>query len=92
MNTMATHSISNKPGIRGFSDKLRELDACYAGFVSHCDARTLDLLEQTDRVQFPAGTVMFRESDACQNFLRVLEGSVRVCKHCRWARGHPVSC
>ncbi len=81
MNTMATHSISDKPGIREFSDKLRELDACYSGFVSHCDARALNLLEQTDRVRLPAGTVMFRESDACQNFLWVLEGNVRVYKH-----------
>lgn len=81
MSSMATHSIVDKPVSRGLSEKLRELDSCYSGFVRNCDARALELLEQTDRVRLPAGTVMFRESDACQNFLWVLEGSVRVYKH-----------
>lgn len=81
MISRATHSVIDKQGSEGLSDKLRELDACYPGFVSDCDARALSLLEQTDRIQFPAGTIMFRESDACQNFLWLLEGTVRVYKH-----------
>ncbi|VAW79720.1 transcriptional regulator, Crp/Fnr family [hydrothermal vent metagenome] len=81
MRSIATDTLTDKPEPGGFSEKLQELDKCYAGFVSGCDAPALELLEQTDHVQLPAGTVMFRESDPCQNFLWLLEGCVRVYKH-----------
>ncbi len=81
MSNRATHSVIDKAEGGGVSEKLRELDACYPGFINGCDDQALNLLEQTDRIHFPAGTVMFRESDACKNFLWMLEGTVRVYKH-----------
>jgi len=36
------------------------------------------LLEQAKRLQLPAHTTLFRQGDACENFLLVIDGSVKV--------------
>ncbi len=81
MNTLVEYPQTESGDTGETSDKLRELAACYPELVANCDARGLAMLEQTDHVQFPPGTVMFRENAPCRNFLWLLEGSVRVYRH-----------
>lgn len=44
------------------------------------DAVWNDVLDSARPVEIPAGTVVFRDGDGCQNYLIVVQGSVRVQK------------
>lgn len=50
--------------------QLRDLD----------DPAWLDVLKAARPVELPAGTIVFRDGDGCQNYMFVIEGSVRVQK------------
>ncbi len=62
-------------------DKLDQLSTHYSDFVTSCDTACLNLMDQAKQVEFPAGTIMFRECEPCSNFIWLIEGSVRVYKH-----------
>jgi len=44
------------------------------------------ILESAKQVRIPAGTRLFKESERCQNFIWLLEGTVRVFKHSKEGR------
>ena len=60
-----------------------ELDELYPEFVSKCayDEKAINFLKQTERFKFPAGTVMFRQQDPCDNFAWLISGEVRIYQH-----------
>lgn len=61
-------------------EHLQDLEKSYARFVEACDPQALEILSQTDRIQLPAGSILFRENDPCHSFLWILDGCVRVFK------------
>mgnify|MGYP001823535087 FL=1 len=66
------------------SDKnFLELAELYPEFVSECasDEKATNFLKQTERFQCPAGTVMFRQQDPCDNFVWLLSGDARIYQH-----------
>lgn len=49
--------------------------------LSPIDAAGADILESAHKFQVPAGTVLFRQGDSCNNFIMVTSGCVKVVAH-----------
>lgn len=62
-------------------DKIQTLSKHYPEFINGCDSECLNLMCEADNVVLPGNTVVFRESDSCENFIWLTSGSVRVYKH-----------
>lgn len=61
--------------------RLQKLLEIYPGLSNHLDDDCLNLLLKARPVSFETGTVLFRESDPCLDFMWLTEGSVRLYKH-----------
>lgn len=61
-------------------DHLAKLFQRYPGLSSHLDSNCHQLLLKSRPVSFDVGTVIFREADPCNDFMWLLEGSVRLYK------------
>lgn len=61
--------------------RLASIVARYPGLSGHLDESFRKLLLQARQVNYPAGTVLFRESEPCLNFMWLIGGSVRLYKH-----------
>lgn len=61
--------------------RLAKLLERYPGLSEHLDDDCRKLLLQARAVSFEGGTILFRESDPCLDFMWLLDGSVRLYKH-----------
>lgn len=53
----------------------------YPGLATHLDDNCRKLLLQARAVSFNTGTILFRESDLCLDFMWLLDGTVRLYKY-----------
>lgn len=65
----------------GEEQKFKALLDRYPGFSTYIDDEYRSLLVRARTVNFSSGTVLFRESDPCNDFMWLLEGAVRLYKH-----------
>lgn len=56
----------------------QELLTEYPALEKHFDQTCLNVLNEAQLVDMPAGTMMFHEASPCKNFMWLLEGHVRV--------------
>lgn len=61
--------------------QCQALLALYPALAEHADEACRVLLAQVKMINFPAETIMFHEAEPCQDFMWLLEGTIRVFKH-----------
>ena len=68
------------------ADIKQKIQGHYPDAVQAFNALPESILESSKQSSIPQGTYLFRESDHCECFMWLLEGTVRVYKHSREGR------